>query len=126
MVFALKVWRHYLFREKFELYTDHKNLKYLLSQKELNLRQQRWMETISAFDFEILYHPGKSNVVADTLSRYPAQTAQLNWVICMMAEYRDLAFLGACDITVPNEHGEVFIAAMVFAPSLLLRIRMLK
>ena len=72
VVFALKVWRHYLFGERFELYTDHKSLKYLFSQKELNLRQQRWMDTISSFDFEILYHPGKANVVADALSHFPA------------------------------------------------------
>ena len=73
VVFALKVWRHYLFGERFEIYTDHKSLKYLFSQNELNLRQQRWMDTISSFDFEILYHPGKANVVADALSRFPAQ-----------------------------------------------------
>ena len=72
VVFALKVWRHYLFGERFELYTDHKSLKYLFSQKELNLRQQRWMDTISSLDFEILYHPGKANVVADALSHFPA------------------------------------------------------
>ena len=54
VVFALKVWRHYLFGEHFELYTEHKSLKYLFSQKELNLRQQRWMDTISSFDFEAL------------------------------------------------------------------------
>ena len=111
VVFALKVWMHYLFGERFELYTDHKSLKYLFSQKELNLRQQRWMETISAFDFEIFYHPGKANVVADALSRYLAQTLQLNWAMCMIREYKELAFLAECDITAPNELGEVFIAA---------------
>ena len=57
------------------------------------------METISAFDFEILYYLGKANVVANALSRYPAQTAQLNWVISMMTEYRDLAIMAECDIT---------------------------
>ena len=68
VVFALKVWRHYLYGERFELYTDHKSLKYIFSQKELNMRQQRWVEFISSYDFEILYHPGKGNVVADALS----------------------------------------------------------
>ena len=69
IVFALKSWRHYLLGEKFELYTDHKSLKYLFSQKDLNLGQQRWMEFLSSYDFEISYTPGKGNVVADVLSR---------------------------------------------------------
>ena len=82
------MWRHYLFGERFELYTDHKSLKYLFSQKELNLRQQRWMDTISSFDFEILYHPGKVNVVADALSRFPAQGVQLAWAQGMIGVCR--------------------------------------
>jgi hypothetical protein len=69
IVFALKMWRHYLLGERFELYTDHKSLKYLKSQRDLNLRQQRWMEFIEEYDFDIAYHPGKANVVADALSR---------------------------------------------------------
>ena len=54
IVFALKTWRHYLLGERFELYTDHKSLKYLFSQMDLNLRQQRWMELLVSYDFEIL------------------------------------------------------------------------
>ena len=69
IVFALKSWRHYLLGERFELFTDHKSLKYLFSQKDLNLRQQRWMEFLASYDFEIAYTPGKGNVVVDTLSR---------------------------------------------------------
>ena len=69
IVFALKSWRHYFLGEKFELYTDHKSLKYLFSQKDLNLRQQRWMEFLASYDFEISYTPGKGNVVADMLIR---------------------------------------------------------
>ena len=69
IVFALKIWRHYLYGEKCFIYTDHKSLKYLPSQRELNLRQRRWMELIKDYDFVIDYHPRKANVVADALSR---------------------------------------------------------
>ncbi|OAY81215.1 Transposon Ty3-G Gag-Pol polyprotein [Ananas comosus] len=69
VVFALKLWRHYLYGERCEVYTDHKSLKYLFTQKELNLRQRRWLELLKDYDLTILYHPGKANVVADALSR---------------------------------------------------------
>ena len=69
VVFALKIWRHYLYGEKFEVFSDHKSLKYLFSQKDLNLRQRRWMEFLENYDFELHYHPGKANVVADALSQ---------------------------------------------------------
>ena len=76
IVFALKIWRHYLYREKCFIYTDHKSLKYFPSQQELNLRQRRWMELIKDYDCMIDYHPGKANVVADALSRKSVQTLQ--------------------------------------------------
>ncbi|CAL9019226.1 unnamed protein product [Prunus brigantina] len=66
---ALKVWRHYLYGERFELYLDHKSLKYLFTQKELNLRQRCWMEYLEDYDFDLHYHPGNANVVVDPLSR---------------------------------------------------------
>ena len=69
IVFALKIWRHYLYGENCFIYTDHKSLKYLPSQRELNLRQRRWMELIKDYDCMIDYHPGKANVMADALSR---------------------------------------------------------
>jgi hypothetical protein len=69
VVFALKIWRHYLYEEKCEIFTYHKSLKYLFTQKELNLRQRRWLELIKDYDCVINYHPGKANVVADALSR---------------------------------------------------------
>ena len=74
IVFALKIWRHYLYGEKCFIYTDHKSLKYLPSQRELNLRQLRWMELIKDYDCVIDYHPGKANVVVDALSRKSMQT----------------------------------------------------
>ena len=73
IVFALKIWRHYLYGEKCFIYTDHKSLMYLPSQRELNLRQRRWMELIKDYDCVIDYHPGKANVVADALSRKTMQ-----------------------------------------------------
>ena len=68
IVFALKIWRHYLYGEQFDLFSDHKSLKYLFSQKELNMRQRRWMELLKDYDFSLHYHLGKANVVADALS----------------------------------------------------------
>ena len=74
IVFALKIWRHYLYGEKCFIYTDHKSLKYLPSQREFNLRQRRWMELTKDYDCVINYHPGKANVLADALSRKTMQT----------------------------------------------------
>jgi hypothetical protein len=76
-VFALKIWRHYLYGEKFEVFTDHQSLKYLFSQKELNMRQRRWVEYIKDYDFTIEYHPGKANSVADALSRKKISIAMM-------------------------------------------------
>ncbi|GJZ85387.1 putative reverse transcriptase domain-containing protein [Tanacetum coccineum] len=69
VVFALKIWRQYLYGTKCTMFTDHKSLQHILDQKELNMRQRRWLELLSDYDCEIRYHPGKKNVVADALSR---------------------------------------------------------
>ena len=69
VVFALKIWRHYLYGEKCKIFTDHKSLKYLLTYKDLNLRQSRWLELFKDYDCVIDYHLGKANVVTDALSR---------------------------------------------------------
>ncbi|GJY32232.1 putative reverse transcriptase domain-containing protein [Tanacetum coccineum] len=69
VVFSLKLWRHYLYGTKCTVFTDHKSLQHILNQKELNMRQHRWLELLSDYDCEIRYHPGKVNVVADALSR---------------------------------------------------------
>ena len=92
VIFALKTWRHYLYGATCQIFTDHKSLKYLLNQKELNLRQRRWMELLKDYDCTIDYHPGKANVVADALSRKSTgslaymQTIQLP----LMVELREL------------------------------------
>jgi hypothetical protein len=81
VVHALKIWRHYIMWTKCQVYTDHKSLKYIFTQKDLNLRQCRWLELIKDYDLEIHYHPGKVNLVADALSRkenvHSAVVAQL-------------------------------------------------
>ena len=69
VIHALKIWRHYLLGRKFELHTDHKSLKWIFTQPDLNMRQRRWMELLHEYDFDIQYKPGKENLVADALSR---------------------------------------------------------
>nr|GFA98868.1 putative reverse transcriptase domain-containing protein [Tanacetum cinerariifolium] len=68
VVFALKIWRYYLYGTKCTVFADHKSLQHILDQKELNMRQSRWLEFLSDYDCDIRYHPGKANVVVDALS----------------------------------------------------------
>ena len=68
IVFALKIWSHYLYSEQFEVFLDHKSLKYIFMQWDLNMRQRRWMEFLEDYDFTLHYHPGKANVVVDALN----------------------------------------------------------
>jgi hypothetical protein len=68
VVHALKMWRHYLMGTHFNIYTDHKSLKYIFTQADLNMRQRRWLELIKDYNLEVQYHLGKANVVADALS----------------------------------------------------------
>jgi hypothetical protein len=69
VVHALKIWRHYIIGRRCEVYLDHKSLKYIFTQADLNLRQRRWLELINDYDLGINYHLGKANVIADALSR---------------------------------------------------------
>jgi hypothetical protein len=69
VVHTLKIWRHYIIGKMCEVYSDHKSLKYIFTQPDLNLTQRRWLELIKDYDLGINYHPGKANVVADALSR---------------------------------------------------------
>ena len=69
IVFALKIWCYYLYGDQFEVFSNHKSLKYIFTQQDLNMRQRRWMEYLEDYDFTLHYHPGKANVVADAPSR---------------------------------------------------------
>ncbi|WVZ94005.1 hypothetical protein U9M48_039949 [Paspalum notatum var. saurae] len=97
VVHALKIWRHYLFGNRCEIYTDHKSLKYIFTQNELNMRQRRWLELIKDYDLEIHYHPGKANVVADALSRKSyvnmAVAFQMPFELCAEFESLNLGFV---------------------------------
>ena len=68
-VFALKILRHYLYGKQFEVFSDHKSLRYIFTQRDLNMRQRGWIEYLKDFDFTLHYHPSKANVVVDALSR---------------------------------------------------------
>jgi hypothetical protein len=68
VIHALKIWRHYLMGTKCNIYADHKSLKYIFTQADLNMRQRFWLELLKDYDLEVHYHPGKANVVADALS----------------------------------------------------------
>jgi hypothetical protein len=97
VVHALKIWRHYLFGQRCDIYTDHKNLKYIFTQNELNMRQRRLLELVKDYDLEIHYHPGKANVVADALSRKSyvnmAVAFQMPQELCEEFEQLSLGFL---------------------------------
>ena len=91
VVFALKVWGHYLYGMRFEVFSNHKSLKYLFDQKELNMRQRSWMEFQKDYDFDLNYHPKKANVVANALSR---KTLHASWMMVkevrLVESFRDL------------------------------------
>ncbi|WVZ63831.1 LOW QUALITY PROTEIN: hypothetical protein U9M48_013429 [Paspalum notatum var. saurae] len=97
VVHALKIWRHYLFGNRCEIYTDHKSLKYIFTQNELNMRQRRWLELIKDYDLEMHYHLGKANVVADALRRKSyvnmAVAFQMPFELCAEFESFKLGFV---------------------------------
>ncbi|KAL8121526.1 hypothetical protein AgCh_018308 [Apium graveolens] len=117
IVFALKIWRHYLYGEKCEIYTDHKSLKYIFTQKELNMRQRRWLELIKDYDCSINYHPGKANVVAEALSR----KERLNVLSVPEEIYKEFQKL-ELEIRVCKPE-EVKVYSMTFQPELLEKIK---
>ncbi|GJT46277.1 putative nucleotidyltransferase, ribonuclease H [Tanacetum coccineum] len=90
VVFALKIWRHYLYGEACDIFTDHKSLKYIFTQRELNMRQRRWLELLKDYDTNIQYHSGKANVVADALSRKSGMIACFDSMILHDLERLDV------------------------------------
>ena len=92
VLFALKLWRHYLYGEMTQIFTDHKSLKYFFTQEELYMRQRRWLELVKDYDVEILYHPGKVNMVVDALSQKSAHTSTL--ITTQKAIQQDLEHTG--------------------------------
>nr|AAL77161.1 Putative polyprotein [Oryza sativa Japonica Group] len=116
VVHALKIWRHYLIGNRCEIYTDHKSLKYIFTQPDLNLRQRRWLELIKDYDMSIHYHPGKANVVADALSRKSYCTA-----LCIEGMCEELRQeFGHLNVGIV-EHG--FVAALEARPTLVDQVR---
>ncbi|KAI3783857.1 hypothetical protein L1987_42945 [Smallanthus sonchifolius] len=85
VVFALKIWRHYLYGTKCEIFTDHKSLQHIFNQKDLNMRQRRWMELLNDYDCEIKYHPGKANL---NKRFFPRTTCKKNWVVELKNNWR--------------------------------------
>jgi hypothetical protein len=112
VVMALRTWRHYLLGNVVHIYTEHKSLKYIFTQANLNMRQRRWLELIKDYELEVHYHPGKANMVADALSR----KGHCNYLpaVCSTGEEsstRVLSDLSLFNITLtPTLKGEIIAA----------------
>ena len=121
VVFALRIWRHYLYGVPCRIFTDHKSLQYLFTQKELNMRQRRWIELIEDYDCTIEYHPGKANVVADALSRKSTSSGSVSQLIVeylpMLIEMRSMG------IKLEATDSGALLAAFHVRPVLVDRVR---
>ena len=117
VVFALKIWRHYLYGEQFKVHSDHKSLKYIFMQRDVNMRQHRWMEFLEDYDFTLHYHPSKANVVADALSWKSrgalASIASREWWMLETVGQFGLQY---------SEQAQGMLGSLVATPSLLSRV----
>ncbi|CAM8895837.1 unnamed protein product [Rhodiola kirilowii] len=118
IVFALKIWRCYLYGVEFEVYSDHKSLKHLFTQKDLNLRQRRWMEYLEDYQFSLHYHPGKANVVVDALSR--KTSAHLACI--MLDRWRFEETIESYDLHSVEGSDPIRMHSIIVEPALILRI----
>ena len=119
VVFALKIWRHYLYGETYQVFTDHKSLKYFLTQRELNLRYRRWLELIKDYDLIIDYHAEKANVVLDMLSR----KSSVSLVHIRTAYVPLLLDMKTMRVSLDYDGYGVLIANFVVRPTLVDQIR---
>ena len=117
IVFALNILRHYLYGEQFEVFSNHKSLKYIFTERDLNMRQRRWMEFLEDYNFTLHYHPGKENVVAGTLSR------KSQGVLASIAsrEWRMLQTVGQFRLQY-DEQAQDTLGSLMATPSLLSRV----
>ena len=117
VVFALNIWRHYLYGEHFKMYSDHKSLQYILTQRDLNMRQSIWMEFLEDYNFTLHYHPGNANVVVDAFNRKSrgalASIASLEWQMLETVEQFGLQYIKQAQST---------LGSLVATPSLLSRV----
>ena len=117
VVFTLNIWSHYLYGEEFEFLSNHKSLKYIFMQLDLNMRQHRWMKFFEDYDFTLLYHPDKANVVADTLSRKSrgvrASRVSREWPMLEIVGQFRLQY---------DEQAQVTLGSLMATPSLLSRV----
>ena len=118
VVFALKIWHHYLYGEQFEVYSDHKILKYIFTQRGLNMRQRRWMEFLEDYDFTLHYHPGKANLVADACTQSKVMGTIGYYSFPGVANARNVGQFGLQY----NEQAQGTLGSLVATPSLLSRV----
>ena len=117
VVFALKIWHHYLYGEQFEVYLNHKSLKYIFTQWDLNMRQRIWMEFLEDYDFTLHYHPGKANVVVDALN----QKSRGALISIASQEWRMLETVGQFGLQY-SEQTQGMLGSLVAIPPLLSRV----
>ena len=117
VVFALKIWRHYLYGGQFKVYSYHKSLNYIFKQRDLNTRQSKWMEFLENYDITLHYHPNKENVLADVLSR------KSRGALASIAsrEWRMLETVGQFRLQY-SEQAQGTLGSLVATPSLLSRV----